>query len=205
MRYIDLENSFKDFTIFSLSDIRRIDASFHRRRLNEWQDRGYIKKITRGYYINSDLEIDEHVLFEIANRIYRPSYISLETALSYYHLIPESVYGISSASTRRTYTFKTPIGEFSYKTIKPQLFFGYDLVGHDNRHSKIASIEKAILDFLYLNPHINAAPDFASLRINTDIFLKQAKEERLYGFLDRFAKKTLAKRVKSFLRFIKNA
>jgi predicted transcriptional regulator of viral defense system len=122
MRYIDLENLFKDFTIFSLSDIRRIDASFHRRRLNEWQDRGYIKKIIRGYYISSDLEIDEHVLFEIANRIYRPSYISLETALSYYHLIPESVYGISSASTRRTYTFKTPIGEFSYKTIKPQLF-----------------------------------------------------------------------------------
>jgi predicted transcriptional regulator of viral defense system len=205
MQYIELKNFFKDFIIFCLTDIRRIDASFHRRRLNEWQDKGYIKKIIKGYYISSDLEIDENVLFEIANRIYGPSYISFETALSYYHLIPESVYGISSASTRRTYTFRTPIGEFSYRTIKPELFFGYDLVGYNNRHSKIASMEKAILDFFYLNPHIKGAPDFASLRINRDIFLKQAREERLYGFVDRFAKKTLTKRVKLFLEFIKNA
>ncbi|RLB27756.1 MAG: hypothetical protein DRG66_04865 [Deltaproteobacteria bacterium] len=205
MQYLELKNSFKDFTIFSLTDIKRIDASFHRRRLNEWQDKGYIRKIIKGYYISSDIEIDENVLFEIANRIHKPSYISFETALSYYHLIPESVYGISSASTRKTYTFKTPIGEFNYKTIKPDLFFGYDLVSYDNRHIKIASIEKAILDFFYLNPHIKRYPDFASLRISRDIFLEQAEEERLYRFLSRFAKKTLTKRVKSFLEFIKNA
>ena len=205
MQYLELKNSFKDFTIFSLTDIKRIDASFHRRRLNEWQDKGYIRKIIKGYYISSDIEIDENVLFEIANRIHKPSYISFETALSYYHLIPESVYGISSASTRKTYTFKTPIGEFSYKTIKPDLFFGYDLVSYDNRHNKIASIEKAILDYFYLHPHIKRESDFASLRINRDIFLKQVNQERLNRFLDRFAKKTLTKRVKSFLEFIKNA
>ena len=205
MQYLELKNSFKDFTIFSLTDIKRIDASFHRRRLNEWQDKGYIRKIIKGYYISSDIEIDENVLFEIANRIHKPSYISFETALSYYHLIPESVYGISSASTRKTYTFKTPIGEFNYKTIKPDLFFGYDLVSYDNRHNKIASIEKAILDYFYLHPHIKRESDFASLRINRDIFLKQVNQERLNRFLDRFAKKTLTKRVKSFLEFIKNA
>lgn len=205
MQYLELKNSFKDFTIFSLTDIKRIDASFHRRRLNEWQDKGYIRKIIKGYYISSDIEIDENVLFEIANRIHKPSYISFETALSYYHLIPESVYGISSASTRKTYTFKTPIGEFNYKTIKPDLFFGYDLVSYDNRHNKIASIEKAILDYFYLHPHIKRESDFASLRINRDIFLKQVNQERLNRFLDRFAKKTLTKKVKSFLEFIKNA
>ena len=205
MQYIELKNSFRDFTIFSLSDIRRIDASFHRRRLNEWQDKGYIKKIIRGYYISSDLEIDENVLFEIANRIYRPSYISLQTALSYYHLIPESVYGISSASTRRTYNFKTPVTEFSYKAIKSDLFFGYDHVRYNNKHIKIASIEKAILDYFYLNPHIKRESDFANLRINGDIFLNEGNEERLYGFLDKFGKKTLTKRIKSFWKFIKNA
>ncbi len=205
MQYLELKNSFKDFIIFSLVDINRIDASFHRRRLNEWQDKGYIKKIIRGYYISSDLEIDENVLFEIANRIYNPSYISFETALSYYHLIPESVYGISSASTRRTYTFKTPLGEFSYKTIKPVLFFGYDLVSYNNKHIKIASIEKAILDYFYLHPHIKRESDFVSLRINRDIFLKQVNQKRLNKFLDRFTKKTLIKRVRSFLEFIKSA
>ena len=85
MQYLELEKSFKDFTVFSLTDIKRIHAGFHRRRLNEWQEKGYIKKIIKGYYISSDLEISENILFEIANRIYRPSYISLETALSYYH------------------------------------------------------------------------------------------------------------------------
>jgi len=205
MQYLELKNSFKDFTVFSLADIKKIDASFHRRRLNEWQDKAYIAKVIKGYYISSDLKIDENVLFEIANRIYRPSYISFETALSYYHLIPESVYGISSASTRRTYSFKTTIGEFSYKTIKSDLFFGYDLVLYNSKYIKIASIEKAILDFFYLHPHKKRESDFTSLRINKDIFLKQVNKERLYRFLDRFAKKTLTKRVKSFLEFIKNA
>lgn len=205
MQYLELKNSFKDFTVFTLADIKKIDSSFHRRRLNEWQEKCYIAKVIKGYYISSDLQIDENVLFEIANRIYKPSYISFETALSYYRLIPESVYGISSASTRRTYSFKTTIGEFSYKTIKLDLFFGYDLVRYTNKYIKIASIEKAILDFFYLHPHIKKESDFASLRINKDIFLEQAEEERLYRFLGRFAKKTLTKRVKSFLEFIKNA
>ena len=95
MQYIELKNGLKDFTVFSVSEIRKIDPHFHRRRLNEWQDKGYIKKIIRGYYIFSDLKLSEEVLFEMANRIYAPSYVSFEMAISYYHLIPESVYGIT--------------------------------------------------------------------------------------------------------------
>jgi len=205
MQYLKLREFLKDFTVFSLTDIKRVDSHFHRRRLNEWQEKGYIKKIIRGHYIFSDLEIDENVLFVIANKIYKPSYISFETALSYYHLIPESVYGITSASTRKTYKFKTPIAEFSYKKIKPGLFFSYDIICYANRCFKIASIEKAILDYFYLNPHLKKESDFASLRINRDIFLKQVSEERLYRFLNKFAKKTLTKRIKLFLEFIKNA
>ncbi|GAI56933.1 unnamed protein product, partial [marine sediment metagenome] len=96
MKYLELKSELRDFTIFSLNEIRNIEPGFHRRRLNEWQDKGYIKKVVRGYYIFSDLKLSEEILFKIANRIYLPSYISLESALSYYHLIPESVYGITS-------------------------------------------------------------------------------------------------------------
>lgn len=205
MQYIKMKESLKEFPVFSLTDIERVDSNFHRRRLNEWQDRGYIKKIIRGYYIFSDLELCENVLFEIANRIYSPSYVSLELALSYYRLIPESVYGITSASTRRTYNFKTPIAEFSYRTIKPGLFFGYNMVNYNNRHFKIASIEKAVLDYFYINPNIEKESDFASLRINRELFLKQVDEKSLHKFLDKFAKKTLTKRINSFLRFMKYA
>ena len=205
MRYIELNESLRDFTIFSLNDIKKIDKNFHRRRLNEWQNKGYIKKITRGYYIFSSLTLYENVLFEIANRIYNPSYISLEMAFSYYHLIPESVYGITSVSTRRTYKFKTSIGEFAYRKIKPNLFFGYNLVSYKDKRFKIASIEKAILDYFYINPNIKTEVDFASLRMNKDLFLKQINEEKFYGFLKEFDQKRLTRRVNSFLEFMKNA
>jgi len=205
MNYIKLKNSLKDYTIFSLNDIKMVDSSFYRRRLNEWQDKGYIKKIIRGYYVFSDLEINEYVLFEIANKIYNPSYISSEMALSYYHLIPESIYGITSVSTRRTYSFKTPIAEFIYKTIKPQLFFGYNLIKYNNKSIKIASLEKAILDYFYLHSDTKRENDFASLRLNKEIFLKEVDEEKLNKFLERFAQKSLTKRIKSFGEFMKNA
>lgn len=205
MNYIKLKNSLKDYTIFSLNDIKMIDSSFYLRRLNEWQDKGYIKKIIRGYYVFSDLEINEYVLFEIANKIYNPSYISSEMALSYYHLIPESIYGITSVSTRRTYSFKTPIAEFIYKTVKPQLFFGYNLIKYNNKSIKIASLEKAILDYFYLHSDIKRENDFASLRLNKEIFLKEVDEEKLNKFLERFAQKSLTKRIESFGEFMKNA
>ncbi len=202
MQYLKLKESLKDFTVFSLADIRRVDSSFHRRRLNEWQEKRYIKKLIKGYYIFSDLELNENVLFEIANRIYAPSYVSLEIALSYYHLIPESVYGITSISTRRTYQFKTPVAEFSYRTIKPKLFFGYELVKYDNKVFKMAMVEKAILDYFYLNPLINTENDFGSLRFDRDMFFEQVSEERLHQFLELFARKTLAKRIRAFWKFL---
>ncbi len=205
MQYVELKEALKDFTIFSLNDIKRIDRSFFRTRLNEWQGKGYIKKVIKGYYIFSDLELNENALFEIANKIYKPSYISFETALSFYHLIPESVYGITSASTRRTYKFKTQMAEFSYRTIKPELFFGYELVSYKNKRFKIASIEKTILDYFYINSHIKKENDFLSLRTNKDIFLKQVNEEKVYHFLEKFAQKRLGKRIKSFLEFMQNA
>lgn len=202
MQYVQLKESLKDFTVFSLNDIRRIDNTFHRRRLNEWQDKAYIKKVVKGYYIFSDLELNENVLFEIANRIYSPSYISFEMGLFYYHMIPESVYGITSASSRRTYKFKTPIAEFNYKTIKPELFFGYDIIRYDNKYFKIASPEKAILDYFYINSHLKKESDFASLRINKDMFSEQIGTKRLYAFLKKFGQKTLKNRINSFLEFL---
>ena len=62
-----------------LRDIRSVDKSSHRRRLSDWQEKGYIRKVINGYYVFTDLDIKEDELFEIANRIYSPSYVSLQT------------------------------------------------------------------------------------------------------------------------------
>jgi len=205
MQYIELKNWLKDFTVFSLADIKSIDAAFHRRRLNEWQDKCYIKKLIKGYYIFSDLELNENVLFEIANRIYNPSYISFETAMSYYGLIPESVYGITSASTRRTYKFRTKIAEFSYRTITPRLFFGYTMVEYDNKCFKIASVEKALLDYFYINTKINGKEDLLSLRIDKNAFFNKVNKTNLFSLLKKFDKKKLTKRVKLLWEIMKHA
>ncbi len=205
MRLMEFKEKLKPFHVFSLSEIKKIDSNFQLRRLNEWQKKGYIKKVIRGYYIFSDLELKENVLFEIANRIYKPSYISLEIALAYYSFIPESVYMITSASSRKTYRFSTSIGMFAYRRIKPCLFFGYNLIEYDNRFFKIASPEKAILDYFYLNPHIKSEDDFESLRINPELFWKHIDKDKLLSFLERFAQKRLAKTINSFLEFIRNA
>jgi predicted transcriptional regulator of viral defense system len=205
MKFLELKNELKEFPIFSLNDIKNIDPAFHRRRLNEWQDKGYIKKIIRGYYLFSDIGVDEEILFKISNQIYYPSYVSLQSALSYYNLIPESVYGITAISTRKTYHFNTTLGEFSFRSIKPQLFFGYRLIKNKNYFVKIASIEKALLDYFYLHPNLQTASDFDSLRINQEVLIEQVNEKKLNEHLGKYNQKRLSKRINDFWRHLKNA
>jgi len=206
MKYIAFREQFKDFTVFSLNDIRSIDPGFHRRRLNNWQEKGYLKKIIKSYYTFSDTLLNENVLFETANRIYAPSYISLEMALSYYGLVPEAVYGITSATTRVTKTFPTPVGEFLYRTLRPRLFFGYIIVEYNaSKHLMIASPEKAVLDYFYLHPSLKKTNDFEGLRFNVDSFFERIKEPVFFEYLRRFRHKSLARRMHSFWEFMKNA
>ncbi|OPX29022.1 MAG: hypothetical protein B1H08_04780 [Candidatus Omnitrophica bacterium 4484_171] len=206
MRYIELKEALKNWTVFSLSDIKRLDANFHRRRLNEWQDKGYIKKLIKGYYIFTDLALKEEAIFEIANRIYKPSYISFETAFYYYGLIPESVYGITSASTIRTYKFRTPVAEFSYRTLNRRLFFGYNIVKYNNNKCfKIASMEKAILDYFYINVHIKNREDIMGIRFNREILLSKINKKKMERFLAVYGRKSLLKRIHLLWEVIKDA
>jgi len=205
MQFFDLKAQLKDFLVFSIKDIEKIDPSFHKQRLSEWQEKGYIKKIRQGFYIFSDLAINEQALFLIANKIYSPSYISFEMALSYYGLIPESVYGITSATSGKTNRFKTSFGEFIYRHIKPELMFGYSLVEYGSHHLKIADIEKSVVDYFYLNSHLNTDNDFAEMRFNAEEFKEKADSQNLNDYLSAFSNNLLEKRVKKFLKYINYA
>ena len=202
MNFVYFKNSLRDFPVFSIADIRVAHDDFDRRRLSEWQKKGYIKKIVKGYYLFSEVDVDESMLSTIANKIYKPSYISFETAMSHYRLIPESIYMITSASTRRTYLFETPVARFSYSTIKPALFFGYSILPGG---IKMAFMEKAILDYFYINPWARTENDFASLRVNREEILDQLNKERLAEYLKRFNQKRLSNRMESFLEWLKRA
>jgi len=202
MRYEEFRRAFADFPVLTLSDIRVVDNGFDRRRLSEWQRKGYIRKIVKGGYVFSEFELNEERLFLIANRIYSPSYISLESALAYYHLIPESIYAVTSISTRRTYEFETPLSRFVYRSLKRTAFVGYDIAPGKVR---MAFMEKALLDYFYLHPALQTEDDFESLRINADEFREQLNEARWNAYLSRFGQKALTQRMSRFMEWIRNA
>lgn len=204
MQFLDLKTQLKDFLVFSNIDIEKTDPLFHRQRLSEWQRKGYVIKLIKGFYIFSDLPINELTLFILANRVYDPSYVSLEMALSIHGVIPEGVYSVTSITSLRTKKITTPVGNFLYRHLPPEMMFGYELQSFDGHIYKIASIEKAILDYLYFNPKINDSKALEGVRfvavelkekINTDVFTK---------YLKAFSNKSLEKRAYAFLTYIKN-
>jgi len=88
--------------------------------------------------------------FDVANALYTPSYISLETALSYYRVIPENVYTITSITPKHSRRFTALQREYTYSSLKAQLYFGYQKLVIGGRPIVMAEKEKAFLDYLYL-------------------------------------------------------
>lgn len=201
MRFIEFREKLKHFKVFGLTDIRKNDFDFDLRRLNEWQKKNYIKKVRKGWYIFSDLDIGEAGLFLIANKIYAPSYVSLEMGLSQYNLIPETVYGITCVTSRKTISFKTQMGNFSYKHIKPELMFGYELRQQGDCRYAVAEIEKAPLDYLYLHPDIKKDEDFKGMRFNYDEFREHADMEKWKKYLAAFGSNALTVRAEKFIKY----
>lgn len=88
----------------------------------------------------------------IANHLYGPSYVSLESALSYYGLIPERVYNVRSVTVKRAKKYTTPLGEFDYRTVSENYFpIGITQKQNDSKSIfLIASPEKALCDMIVL-------------------------------------------------------
>lgn len=84
----------------------------------------------------------------LANHIYGPSYVSMDTALAYYGLIPERVYEVASMTTKQSRSFHTPVGVFTYMHLPlPYYAFGLNMVKlSENQRTIIASPEKALCD-----------------------------------------------------------
>ncbi|MFA6376590.1 MAG: hypothetical protein WCX69_04300 [Candidatus Paceibacterota bacterium] len=205
MRYSEFKDQFKDYIVFSLADIKKINPRFYRNRLNDWQKKGYIKKLRRGFYMFADTNLNENALFLIANLIYSPSYVSLESALTRYGLIPEGVYTITSVSTAKTAKFKTPVAEFTYRRVKPSLMFGYRLEKYGNRNYRIAEIEKTVLDYLYVNPRIIKEEDFFEWRFDSSEFLVKADLEKMRRYCAEFKNNNFTKRCEKFLELVKQS
>lgn len=106
----------------------------------------FFSKLRNGLY---SLEGQRPNLYFAANKLYRPSYVSMETALSLYGILPETVYSITSVTSRRTHEFEAFGIAFRYARIKQEAFGGYSSKREGDCTVLIADPEKALIDYLY--------------------------------------------------------
>ena len=129
-------------------------------QLTRWANSGRIYRLRRGLYsIAPPYQKKKPHPFLIANHLKRASYVSLQSALAFYSLIPETVNTTTSVTTGRPERLETPLGLYEFRHIKTDLLFGYQMIDLKSQNALVATPEKALLDLIYLQPG-GESPDF---------------------------------------------
>ena len=99
--------------------------------------------------------------FIIAATLHFPSHVSLESALAHHGLIPEAVFQVSSVTSSRSRTFKTPVGVFSFVRVpatNPRA--GVLALKIDGRNwAFVATPLRAVADLVYTRKDVNWEKD----------------------------------------------
>ena len=138
-----------------------------RRQLSRWTKAGQLYQLRRGLYAPAPpFQKTKPHNFLVANRMVRASYVSCQSALAYYDLIPEYVPVTTSVTTARPARWDTPVGTCGFRHIKIDLFHGYRLIelGRGQR-AFVASPEKALLDLVHLQSGGDAPAYLRELRL----------------------------------------
>jgi len=144
-----------------------VDPADVRRQLSRWTTSGRIYQLRRGFYALAPpfQKVQPHP-FLVANRMVRGSYVSLQSALAHYGLIPDIVPVTTSVTTARPGRWQTPLGAYEYRHIRTELLFGYRLVDlRRNQRALVATPEKALLDLVHLQPGGDAPESLQGLRL----------------------------------------
>ncbi len=176
------------------------DPASLRVQISRWEKRGKLLQLKRGIYLLTEPYRKVNIYEPyIASILQKPSYISLEKALEYHGLIPESVPVYTSVTTKRPGKFTTKLGIFVYRHIKPSLFWGYNSVTINNQTAFFASPEKSILDFLYLNK-IDVSLDYLEeLRLQN---IEKIDLDKLSEYTKRFNKRKISHGVEILKEYI---
>ncbi|QES88888.1 type IV toxin-antitoxin system AbiEi family antitoxin domain-containing protein [Rhizosphaericola mali] len=115
-------------------------------KINELVKDDKLIPLKRGVYIWNSAQQPEN--FTIANALYGPSYISVESALSFHSIIPEQVFGITSMTTKQSKVFDNRICRFEYKHLTtPYFSFGIKQEKlREDQFALVACSEKALFD-----------------------------------------------------------
>ena len=201
MNFLVFKTKMFDLACFNIYQIYAWQPDFDRNNLTRWMKKGYLIRLRRGYFTFSEYKSMPDYQLYFSNRIYRPSHISLHTALSFYGMIPEAVTQITSVTTLKTASFTNDFGEYSYKNIKENLMFGYELKPMaDNRTLQNATPEKAKLDLLYLYPFYDSEQELEELRLDENYLQDDLNKDLLMEYCVKFQNKALDRRVKLLLK-----
>lgn len=190
MKYNDLLKVING-AYFSRSDLLSQGQKIFGYQLHLWVKKGYLLKLRNGFYafVKDREKIKSE---EIATLLYQPSYLSLESALAWYGLIPEMVYAHVSVTARINRTFTNVFGTFIYRHLKAELFWGYTEIKTDHGHYLLAEPEKALLDYIYLNlSRIRSDADFENLRLNADMLKERLDADKFLKYLSAFGVKKM--------------
>lgn len=161
-----------------------VDPNDVRRQLSRWVSSGRLKQLRRGLYTLSPpyQRVSPHP-FLIANFLMPGSYVSMQSALAYYGLIPEYAARTWSVTTARPAQWD---GGFHFQHLAPHLFFGYQRVKLPQEQSAFVAIpEKAILDLTHLTPNADDIDYLRQLRLQN---LDQLNLQQLDEFARRAGK-----------------
>jgi len=158
-----------------------VDPTDVRRQLSRWVSAGKIRQLRRGLYtIAPPYQIAAPHPFLVANALVPGSYVSGQSALAYYGLIPEYTPRTISVTLARPSEWN---GGYIHHHLAPHLFFGYQSIEvMQGQYAFIGLPEKALLDLAHLTPGSDSPNYLSQLRLQN---LEKMDLERMMGFVER--------------------
>ncbi|MDR0414728.1 MAG: hypothetical protein LBH84_04855 [Prevotellaceae bacterium] len=201
MSYLQFRDKFYELGYFHVHQVYAWQTDFDKSNLTRWVKKGLLVKLRNGCYSFPEYLHQPNFACFLSNRIYRPSYVSLHTALAFYGMIPEAVAQVMAVSTLKKATFENSFGTFTYRQVANNLLFGYDVKPfRSSRTLLLAQPEKALLDLLYLYPFYNTRQEMEELRIDED-FLRQDFDVKRFGeYAEKFGSGALSRRAALLLK-----
>jgi predicted transcriptional regulator of viral defense system len=174
-----------------------VDPQGIRRQLSRWTDAGRLYQLRRGLYaLAPPFQKDRPHPFLVANRLVLGSYVSLQSALAYYGLIPEAVPVTTSVTSGRPGRWDTPLGAYEFRHLQTDLMIGYRwLKVTDREFAYVARPEKALLDLIYLEPEADSGPYLEELRLQHLEILDRNELRRLADLSGKPKLKRAAERI----------
>jgi len=177
----------KELPYFELEDLLSVEKNkeYSKIILSRYKKTGKVIHLKKGIYVTKDYVDTIKIRGElssysemIANKIYQPSYLSLEYVLYQHNLLTEIPNNFTSVSLAKTYKFSNDFGNFFYRRIKKGLFLGFNLEKKGDFWVAKATKAKALFDFLYLRKNDLIDKNSAEeLRLNLSEFKNEDKRE----------------------------